>query len=70
MNISSYESGREDAFEYVNDWLSRKHDDAQKELDELEAGYKKEALNDDEIRLIDSLVDDVRQILDRFERVE
>ena len=70
MNISSYESGRESAFEYVEEWLSDKYDEAKKELDELEAGYKKEALNDDEIRLIESLVDDVRQILDRFERVE
>lgn len=68
--MNNYERGRENAFEYVNEWLSDKYDEAQKELDELEAGYKKEALNDDEIRLIDSLVDDVRQILDRFERVE
>ncbi len=70
MNIETYDSGRESAFEYVNEWLNNKYDDAKKELDELEAGYKKEALNDDEVRLIDSLVDDVRQILDRFERVE
>lgn len=70
MNIETYDSGRESAFEYVNEWLSGEFDKAQKELDELEQAYKKEALNDDEIRLIDSLVDDVRQILDRFERVE
>lgn len=70
MSVESYERGRESAYEYVNEWLSDKHDEAQKELDELEKAYKKEALNDDEIRLIDSLVDDVRQILDRFERVE
>lgn len=68
--MNNYERGRESAFEYVGDWLSDKYYEAKKELDELEAGYKKEALNDDEIRLIDSLVDDVRQILDRFERVE
>jgi len=68
--MNNYERGRESAFEYVEDWLSDKYYDAKKELDELEAGYKKEALNDDEVRLIDSLVDDVRQILDRFERVE
>lgn len=68
--MNNYERGRESAFEYVDEWLSDKVDKAQKELDELEQAYKKEALNDDEIRLIDSLVDDVRQILDRFERVE
>lgn len=68
--MNNYERGRESAFEYVNEWLSDKYDEAQKELDELEKAYKKEALNDDEIRLIDSLIDDVRQILDRFERVE
>lgn len=70
MNIETYDSGRESAFEYVDEWLSDKYDEAQKELDELEKAYKKEALNADEIRLIDSLIDDVRQILDRFERVE
>lgn len=70
MSVESYERGRENAYEYVNEWLSDKYDEAQKELDELEKAYKKEALNDDEVRLIDSLVDDVRQILDRFERVE
>ena len=68
--MNNYERGRESAFEYVKEWLSSEYDKAQKELDELEEGYKKEALNDDEVRLIDSLVDDVRQILDRFERVE
>lgn len=68
--MNNYERGRESAFEYVDEWLSDKYDEAQKELDELEKAYKKEALNDDEIRLIDSLIDDVRQILDRFERVE
>lgn len=68
--MNNYERGRENAYEYVNEWLSDKVDEAQKELDELEAGYKKEALNDDEVRLIDSLVDDVRQMLDKFERVE
>lgn len=68
--MNNYERGRESAFEYVNEWLSDKYDEAQKELDELEKAYKKEALNDDEIRLIDSLIDDVRHILDRFERVE
>lgn len=68
--MNNYERGRENAYEYVNEWLSYRYDEAQKELDELEQGYKKEALNDDEIRLIDSLVDDVRQILDRFEKVE
>lgn len=68
--MNNYERGRENAYEYVNEWLSDKYDEAQKELEELEKAYKKEALNDDEIRLIDSLVDDVRQILDRFEKVE
>ncbi len=68
--MNNYERGRESAFEYVEEWLSDKYHEAQKELDELEEAYKKEALNDDEVRLIDSLVDDVRQILDRFERVE
>lgn len=68
--MNNYERGRENAYEYVNEWLSDKYDEAQKELEELEEAYKKESLNDDEIRLIDSLVDDVRQILDRFERVE
>ena len=70
MSVESYERGRENAYEYVNEWLRDEHEKAQKELDELEKAYKKEALNDDEVRLIDSLVDDVRQILDRFERVE
>ena len=68
--MNNYERGRESAFEYVNEWLSDKVDEAQNELDELEAGYKKEALNDDELKLIDSLVDDVRQMLDKFVRVE
>lgn len=68
--MNNYERGCENAYEYVNEWLSDKYDEAQKELNELEQAYKKEALNDDEIRLIDSLVSDVQQILDRFERVE